>query len=68
MHLEFGRSKTKYHIHFGPHLGYALSAEQELMENHLAMRAQHLILAGIKSQRSRRICRAVKGNQRVITS
>lgn len=33
MHLEFGRSKTKYHIHFGPHLGYALSAEQELMED-----------------------------------
>lgn len=33
MHLEFGKSKTKYYMHFGPHLGYALSAEREIMQN-----------------------------------
>jgi len=33
MHLEFGKSKTKYYAHFGPHLGYSLSAEREEMQN-----------------------------------
>ena len=32
-HLEFGKSKTKYYLHFGPHLGYALNAEREEMRN-----------------------------------
>ncbi|MGE0930349.1 porin family protein [Peijinzhouia sedimentorum] len=33
MHLQFGKSKVKYYVHFGPHLGYALSAEREEMQD-----------------------------------